>query len=91
MEQAQVTWDAFGNPIHVIDRGWTEAHVRISSNRPASCCNGRIRMWFVFSATQPQSAAAGGSKTQVTAAGTFQVGDPEQVAGGGTFETFLCR
>jgi hypothetical protein len=28
MEQAQVTWDAFGNPIQAIDYDGTEAHVR---------------------------------------------------------------
>ncbi len=45
--------------------------------------------WFVFSATPPQSAAASdGSKIQVTGTGTFQVGDPERVTGGGTWATF---
>jgi hypothetical protein len=45
--------------------------------------------WFVFSATPPQSAAASdGSRIRVTGTGSFQVGDPEQVTGGGTWATF---
>src|SRR5258708_3372070 len=44
--------------------------------------------WIVFPSATQFSLASDGSKITITGSGTFAVGDPEQVSGGGTWATF---
>ena len=49
MEQAQVTWDAFGNPIQAIDYARTEAHVRYGPiSRPMVPDSARGKNRFLY-------------------------------------------
>ena len=49
MEQAQVTWDAFGNPIQAIDYARTEAHVRYGPiSRPMVPDSARGKSRFLY-------------------------------------------